>query len=186
MMQRTMLKVIAIEKPPQRKSLFRIYCKVNNKVCRVIVDFGSSDNVASREMVDKLKLVTNPHPYPYKVSWLKKEKQTLINEQVWVEFKIGEYKDKVLCDVVEMDACHLLLSRPWQYDVCAKHDGKTNVYTITKDGVEYNMPHLLDDGKPATNGVMLVGEKEFMKVNKEKDTPFFSFVVKPQKHPIEQ
>ena len=75
--------------------MFKTLCKVNNKVYRVIVDFGSSDNVASREMVDKLKLTTSPHPYPYKVSWLTKDKQTLINEHVWVEFKIGKYNDRV-------------------------------------------------------------------------------------------
>ena len=167
MMQRTMLKVPATAKPPQRKSLFKTYCKVNNKVCKVIVNSSSSDNVASREMVDK-------------------KKKTLINEQVWVEFNIGEYKDKVLCDVAEMDACHSLIGRPWQYDECAKHDGKKNVYTISKDGVEYNMTPLCDNGKPAANGVMLVGEKEFMKVTKEKDTPCFALVVRPQKHPTEQ
>ena len=71
-MQRTMLKVPTTAKPPQRKSLFMTYYKVNNKDCKVIVDSGSSNNVASREMVDKLKLVTRPHPYPYKVSWLRK------------------------------------------------------------------------------------------------------------------
>ena len=64
MMQTTMLKTPATTEPPQRKSLFNIYCKVNNKVYRVIVDSSSSDNVASREMVDKLKLTTRPHPYP--------------------------------------------------------------------------------------------------------------------------
>ena len=88
-----------------------------------------------------------------------------------MELKIGKYNDKVLCDVVEMDAFHLLLGRPWQYDVCSKHDGKTNIHTITKDGVEYTMPPLLDDGNSITNGVILVGEKEFMRVTKEKDTP---------------
>ena len=139
--------------------MFKTLCKVNNKVCRFIVDSGSSNNVASRDMVDKFKLATSPHPYPYKVSWLTKDKKTLINEKVRVEFKIGEYNDRVLCDVAEMDTCHLLLGRLWQYDVCAKHDGKTNIYTITKDGIEYTMPPFPNNGRPVTNGVMLVGEK---------------------------
>ena len=105
---------------------------------------------------------------------------------MWVEFKIGEYNDRFLCDVTEMDACHFLLGRPWQYDVCAKHDGKKNVYTITKDGVEYIMPPSPNDGNPITNGVMLVGEKEFMRLTKEKDTPCYALVVRPQKHPIKK
>lgn len=46
-----------------------------------------------------------------------------------VPFSIGRwYKDEVVCDVLEMDACHILLGRPWQYDVNATHHGKDNVY----------------------------------------------------------
>ena len=75
-----------------------------------------------------------PHPNPYKVSWLNKEQQALVNEQVYVEFRIEDYHEKILCDVTNMDACHLLLGRPWQYDVESSYQGKTNVYEITKDG----------------------------------------------------
>lgn len=32
----------------------------------------------------------------------------------------------VVCDVVPMEACHILLGRPWQYDKKAIHDGFTN------------------------------------------------------------
>ena len=49
-----------------------------------------------------------PHPNPYKVSWLNKEQQVIVNEQVNFEFQIGEYKDKIFYDVAEMDACHFL------------------------------------------------------------------------------
>ena len=48
------------------------------------------------------------------------------------------------------------------------------------------MPPLSDDGKTTTNGVMLVGEKEFIRITKEKDTPCYALVVRPQKHPIKQ
>ena len=46
------------------------------------------------------------------------------------------------------------------------------------------MPPLPNEGNPVTNGVMLVGEKEFMRVTKEKDTPCYVEDVRPQKHPI--
>ena len=52
-----------------------------------------------------------------------------------MEFKIGDYHDKILCDVAEMDACHLLLGRPWQYDKEVVHHGKENKYSFKKDGV---------------------------------------------------
>ena len=46
----------------------------------------------------------------------------------------SKYKDKVWCDVIPMDACHLLLGRPWQYDRRAIHDGVKNTYSFIKDG----------------------------------------------------
>ena len=41
--------------------------------------------------------------------------------------------DKVVCDVIEMDACHLILGRHWQYDVDATHRCKDNVYVFFKN-----------------------------------------------------
>ena len=58
-------------------------------------------------MVEKLKLPKKPHPFPYHISWLTKGQQTLVIEQAWVEFSLTDFKDKVLCDVVEIDASHI-------------------------------------------------------------------------------
>lgn len=38
-----------------------------------------------------------------------------------------------------MDACHLLLERPWQYDRHAMHNGRANTYSFTKDGVKFTL-----------------------------------------------
>jgi len=51
-----------------------------------------------------------------------------------VPFSIGKYIDKVLCDVIPMQASHILLGRWWQYDRKASHNGVKNRYTIVKDG----------------------------------------------------
>ena len=40
------------------------------------------------------------------------------------------------CDVVDMDACHLLLGRPWQYDRDVDRNGRTNTYSFVYDGVK--------------------------------------------------
>lgn len=45
---------------------------MKGKVCKVIIDLGSTDNFISIEMVEKLKLRRIPHASPYKVSWLNK------------------------------------------------------------------------------------------------------------------
>lgn len=81
MFQRTLLKVPTTKEQPQRKTLFRTTCKVSGKVCRVIVDSVSTDNLASIVMVIKLGLKKLPHPFPYKVFWLSKEQQALVSEQ---------------------------------------------------------------------------------------------------------
>ena len=53
-----------------------------------------------------------------------------MNKQVLVSFSIGKCEDEVLCDVVPMQAGHLLLKRPWQFDRKVQHDGFTNKYSF--------------------------------------------------------
>eukprot|EP00253_Pinus_taeda_P007008 PITA_07008 len=125
--------------PPQRKTLFRTVCKVQGKCCQMIIDSGTTDNLVSTEVVEKLKLKTMKHPAPYKVSWLKKGHQLLVSEQCEVEFQVDKYKDKIICDVMPMDVCHILLGRPWQYDRAAMQDGKRNTYKFGKDGVNHTL-----------------------------------------------
>ena len=38
--------------------------------------------------------------------------------------------DQITCDVVDMNVCHIILGRPWQYDKKAKYDGYKNTYEI--------------------------------------------------------
>eukprot|EP00253_Pinus_taeda_P002171 PITA_02171 len=101
-----------IVEPSQRKTLFRIVCKVQGKRCKMTIDSGSTDNLVSTEVVEKLKLKTMKHPTPYKESWLQKGHQLLVNEQCEMEFQLGKYKDKIVCNVMPMDVCHILLGRP--------------------------------------------------------------------------
>ena len=123
----------------QRKALFRAVCKSHGKCCKLIIDNGSTDNLVATEMVEKLCLKRLKHPTPYKVSWLQKGHQLLVDEQCEVEFHIGKYKDKVICDIMPMDVCHTLLGRPWQYDRKVVHDGKTNCYKFFKDGIKHTL-----------------------------------------------
>jgi hypothetical protein len=44
------------------------------------------------------------------------------------------YHDYVDCDVVPMEACSLLLDRPWQYDTNSLHHGCTNHYSLMFKG----------------------------------------------------
>jgi len=114
-----------------RNNIFQSTCTIGGKVCRLVIDSGSCENVVAEEAVQKLGLATEKHPHPYKLSWLKKENDVSVSRRCLVSFSIGtKYKDQVWCDVITMDACHLLLGRPWQYDKGAIHDGKKNTYSF--------------------------------------------------------
>jgi hypothetical protein len=112
-----------VESSIQRTRLFWTACKTKDRVCKVIVDSGSMDNLISTEIVEKLELKMTDHPSPYRVSWIQKGYQVTITKQCLVEFKIGGDNDKILCDVIPMDVCHLFLGRPWKYDRNVIHDG---------------------------------------------------------------
>ena len=49
----------------QRTSLFRTCCKSSGKVCKVIINGGSTDNFIAKEMVQNIGLKRVRHPYPY-------------------------------------------------------------------------------------------------------------------------
>jgi len=55
---------------------------------------------------------TISHTKPYKLQWLSTEGEIMVNKQVLINFSIGKYKDEVLCDVVPMEATHVLLGNP--------------------------------------------------------------------------
>ena len=86
----------------QRENIFHTRCHVNDKVCSVIIDGGSCTNVASTTMVEKLGLLTQKHPRPYKLQWLNNSGEIKVSKQVLIAFRIGKYEDEVLCDVVPM------------------------------------------------------------------------------------
>jgi hypothetical protein len=170
------------ENPAQRNRLFRTACKTKDRVCKVIVDSGSTDNLVSTEMVEKMELETIEHPSPYRVSWLQKGHQVNVTKQCLVEFKIGGYKDEILCDVIPMDVCHLLLGRPWQYDRNVIHDGRKNTYTLEKNGRTHMLLPIKDkEVKPeVSNTVLLMSGKELLKEVKKKEDTQFIVVRKPR------
>ncbi|XP_024009759.1 uncharacterized protein LOC112085027 [Eutrema salsugineum] len=105
-------------------------------------DTGSCTNVASKFMVNRLGLERIKHPRPYKLQWLDDATELKVTEQVTVPFSVGKYKDEDLCDFVPMQAGHLLLGRPWQFDKATMQNGRTNFYSFTHFGCKYNLAPL--------------------------------------------
>jgi len=89
----------------------------------MIIDGGSCENLVSKVMVEKLNLNFEKHPMPYHVTWIKKGNEVIIDKRCLICFSIrNTYEDEVWCDVIPMDACHILLGRPWQFDRRVLHD----------------------------------------------------------------
>ena len=121
-------------KSDQRENIFQTKCRVGDKLCDLIIDGGSETNCVSLDLVQKLKLKTQAHPHPYKLRWLDDKSFGSVGKQCLITLTIGSYQDQVLCDVINLSACHILLGRPWQYDKRANHDGYTNIYTFRHEG----------------------------------------------------
>jgi len=98
------------KEPTQRENIFHTRCKILENTCSLIVYSGSCYNCT--RLVDKLALIVVPHPKLYKLHWLNKSEDLIVQYQVKVKLSIGKYEDNVVCDVVPMEACHVLLGRP--------------------------------------------------------------------------
>jgi hypothetical protein len=181
MMQKTLLTPEKeVKSSVQKKKKNWTACKAKDWKCKVIVDSGSTDNLVSTEMVENLELETIEHPSPYRVSWLQKGHQVNVTKQCLVEFKIGGYKDEILCDVIPMDVFHILLGRPWQYDRNVIHDGRKKTYTLEKNGRTHMLLLIKDkEIKPeVSNTVLLMSGKELLTEVKKKEEPQFIVVKK--------
>jgi hypothetical protein len=95
---------------------------------KLIIDGGSFTNAISSDLVHALSLSTWRLPKPRYMQWMNQGGTLKIMHRARVKFLVGNYTDIVDCDVVPMNACHLLLGRPWQFDLDATHKGRSNCY----------------------------------------------------------
>jgi hypothetical protein len=148
----------------------------------VIIDSGSTGNLVSTNMVEKLELEMTSHLTPFKVSCLQKGHQVTVTQQSLVNFKIGGYRDEILCDVIPMDVCHVLLGRPWKYDRNAIHDGRRNTYTLEKNGRTHMLLPIEEKKvkEEANTSILLMSGKELLDEVKKEQEMQFVVVRKPR------
>ncbi|GJY75888.1 transposon ty3-I gag-pol polyprotein [Tanacetum coccineum] len=167
----------------QRNKIFQTKCLVKEKIVSIIIDGGSCENLVSKALVKAFKLPTEPHPNPYQIGWIKKGLTLKVTKICKVTLAIGKhYNELVTCDVVDMEACHVLLGRPWQHDVDATHQGKSNMYLFKWSGKTIAMlPLGVVSPKKALESKTLVtlvaSPKQFQAERKEKRVSY-ALVVK--------
>ncbi|MFS7973284.1 putative nucleotidyltransferase, Ribonuclease H [Helianthus anomalus] len=111
--------------------------------------------MVATSMVEKLGLKAEPHLDPYQLTWLRKGNIVKVTQRCLVQFSIKDkIRDEIWCEVIPMDACHILLGRPWQYDRRVKHDGFKNTYAFQKDGFNIILAPL-DTRKIGTKALIL-------------------------------
>jgi hypothetical protein len=118
----------------QRHNLFQMFLIIKDCRVRTIIDEGSCNNLVSEDFVIKIDLSTRPHTHPYYIHWLNNSGKAKVTHTTYVHFFIGTYHDYVDFDVVPMQACFLLLGRPWEFDTNAVHYGRSNKYTLVHKG----------------------------------------------------
>ena len=105
----------------------------------------ASHNLVLEEVINKLHVQTFPHPNPYYATWVSKDNNLLVNEQIILHFSIGQYSDNILCDVMDKSCGHVILGRPWQWSRRNVHDGFTNTYLVHKGGITYKLIPIVDN-----------------------------------------
>ena len=94
-------------------------------------------------MVEKLNLHASAHPHPYNIQGLNQDKGLQVNSRCLVSFSIGKNsQDELWCDIIPMDACCILLERPWLFDRKVRCDGYLNTYNFGKDGKKITLTPL--------------------------------------------
>jgi hypothetical protein len=118
----------------QLHNLFQIFFIVKDCHVHTIIDGGSCNNMVSADFMAKIGLTTRLHTHPSYIQRLNNSGKAKVTHTARVHFSIGTYHDYADCDVVPMQACSLLLGRPWEFDTDAIHYGRSNKYTLMDNG----------------------------------------------------
>ncbi|RDY09889.1 hypothetical protein CR513_05680, partial [Mucuna pruriens] len=94
-----------------------------------------------RRLEEELKKSSSLHfltPKLYKLQWLSKRGELVVDRQVVIAFTEGNYSDEVMCGV----AIHILLSRLWKFDRKVTYSGITNMFSFEHMGHKVNLKSL--------------------------------------------
>ncbi|KAL6313353.1 hypothetical protein AAG906_001063 [Vitis piasezkii] len=118
----------------RRTSIFQTRISCQGRLCTMIIDGGSSLNIASQELVEKLNLKTERHPNPFRVAWVN-DTSIPVSFRCLVTFLFGkDFEESVWCEVLPIKVSHILLGRPWLFNRKVQHDGYENTYVLMHNG----------------------------------------------------
>ncbi|KAF7823742.1 putative mitochondrial protein [Senna tora] len=136
----------------KRTSIFHTYVKCGNKVCKLVVDGGSSRNVVSTSGVARLGLKTEPHPKPFRVAWVDKTSLP-VTRQCRVPIQLGEYQEDVFYGKENIHAF--------------KHGEKTILLQPAKPGIEPKTSLKSKGHKTKDHNLQFLTHRQFEDESKE-------------------
>ena len=82
------------------KNIFLIYftrrCTINDKVCELIINSGSCENMVSKKILEKFYLKTESSYKLYRLTWLNNDIKIIVDKYCPILFFIGKiYFDNV-------------------------------------------------------------------------------------------
>lgn len=88
-----------------------------------------------------------------------------------ISFSLGQnYKDVVWCDVIPMKAYHLLLGRPWLFDIKVLYSGRRNTYSFHFEGRKLTLqPMKLQDFDPPRDESRILTMRRFVEACQEQE-----------------
>jgi len=83
--------------------------------------------------MERSNLHASTHPHPHNIKWLNQGKGLQVNSRCLISLSIRKnYQDKLWCDVITMDACHILPGRPWMFAGKIMNDSHLNIHYFSK------------------------------------------------------
>lgn len=119
----------------------------------MIIDRKSCENIICKYTIDKLRLLLEPYPKPYKTRWIKLVWVIMVTQDYKVPFSIGKCRDEIYYDMVDMDSYSLIFGRLWQYSVDVRYLDTNNLYKLNKDYVNSTLVTLKEECKPKASKV---------------------------------
>lgn len=172
---------------PQCNALFQSRCTIEEKLCKFIIDSGSSQNMIATDAAQKLGLTAEEHPHPYHLAWLQQTNEVRITRRALVAFPIGDaYHDWMYCDVVPMDAYHLLLGHLWEFDRRVTHDGFLNTYSFKFNNHNFTLKSSTPLPLPPPTTSLLLMQKAPFEVAMQNEGRVIMLVATPSSPAIDQ